>query len=332
MIVDIFFRELICDRITPESGIGSMRDEVYIEVYGSTPSGNISARLPRSRYREDYYTFYNNQVSKSSNQKSWVNQDGALMGEPWIWSGNLNNHQKADLFVVIGEQDNKELASATNALKAAIEQANRDVGNNPLAEAAVAGAQQFVGRLDADPRDDIIGAFHIHLKNENGKIRVVWLPLKKLDFRNVQGQTTLRNTNDHYATALAQSGNIVQSFTFNGAPGGRYRGIVQVKIRNQGQPRKAHKYLITEFDACSPRNQLSIYNLDFRTIRLKLVGRVGRGGVKAFDVSHSNWYWKCGNSGLEITRGANSAIRHVRVHRHNSTGQIRWYCFNDENW
>lgn len=337
LIVDVFFKELIADQVTSESGLGLLRDEVYIEVFGSTPTGNISVRLPRSRDLDDYYSFFDNTKGTSrdvsvNGWKWWKTSDGALTGEPRIWSGALATGQSADLFVVIGEQDNRNLAGLSDALASGLDAAQAKSGDSPLVEGAVVAARNLVSQIP-DSEDDVIGAFSVHLQNDGGQLRTTWLPLEEIPYRDTRGQTTLENTADHFASSLRQQGQEAISFRFDGVVGGKYRGVVAVDVRHDGGPDMAHRYLITEFDACDPDETLHIMTSHPQVPFLLIEqAQLRRGEASAFPIAPlfaPNWFWKCGDS-LEITKGGEDDIRYVIAERNGAS--IHWYAYNDESW
>ncbi len=349
--LDVYFHELICDNITDESGTGRKRDEVYIRIVGRTPSSNISARLPRSHHGDDYYQFFDHQVSNVDNPKNWRVQDDAIVGEPQIWSGRLKPGEKAEFFIVILEQDNADIQPVVAALKAGLNESANKVGNDPIAAGAVAAAQEFVNQLP-DFNHDVIGAFYLKISNINNgaDLQTEWVPLKEVYFQNLQGSTTFLNSDDYYAKSLSwkrklsmyqsHQGQTTQAFNFASLHGGRYRGIVAINWTNLNRPVKAAlKYRITEFDACSPNSLLRVYNISLTTFRTSAVTKVLKpGDVASTYVSSRTWFWKCFQAGREQEKGydhTNSAVattRYIWVERAEAGGQIRWYCFSEEDW
>jgi hypothetical protein len=288
--------KMYCQRPT-ETGLND-RDEVYMIVNTHSPKGPSSKRLPR---KDDYYEFFQNTHGED---RGWTNQDQVRQGKPILWKGNLAPGQSAHIFVVIGEQDNKDLAAIGRVLLKIAEIAAGGAGivfGQPEAAAAVAGALEKISGAIEDSKDDVIGSFGLLLKNENGQLKKMWVAGK---------YTTEAGTN---------SGD----FKCHGTSHSSYdvtAHVSQDHVAPDTPTPKRRIYLGTEIDRCGETS--------LRVQSVNGTVEVHKGETKEVQVPSKRFWWMCADSKEWTT--APDSTNLVIVTRGYGDRKITWKCYREE--
>ncbi|MFN0214052.1 MAG: hypothetical protein ACKVT2_07335 [Saprospiraceae bacterium] len=315
--VEILIDQLTCENISYEPGPGNNRDEVYVTVAGNTPSGqNIKSRLPRYKSDDDYYQFFKGTTAKG---QSWINQDDAPVGPPRIWAGTLKPNESAKFLVALGEQDNKSIGTIINALISflALEVVKIGAKLVPGGEIVREWAEKAAKYLPGNTKDDIIGAFCVEVKNQDGKLFTTWLATE-LEFEE-GGEFASTKIND--SDELFVQGTNSVNLDFDGTRGARYRGIVKVNTYASLPPsvKQVRRYLGRYIDQCG--NSIMTFKDDAKVLKGQLKEFRGNFGSKL--------KWKCGSSNEET--GAIPSTTDLIVVKRAVTGrEIKWYFFNEE--
>jgi hypothetical protein len=328
--VTLAIEELACDAITVEESVpivgSNTRDEVYFLVTGTSSRSLISQRLPTS---DDYYEFEVGHVARASDFRTWTNQDQSALGRPVLWAGEINDNEGADVFVIIGEQDNRNLGELKRALlsgKGLVQQTFG--GQNPLVDAALAVADELIGVIPEIDHDDVIGAFAIHLRNVSGALHMAWVPWLDYEFESGKtGATTIANSNSYFVTALQHQGHQAVAFDFKATEQGRYRGVVTARIVDHFTDEQ-FEFLGTEIDRCgAPTLYVSDRNGGHVAVR------EGQANVPV-DVPGPRFHWHCGDDQLRDEEDgrdwttAPTATDRVLVTR-GASRKITWNCYRN---
>lgn len=177
----VYFQTLHALAATDGSiGSSNDRDEVYIRVVGRTRRGEFDNRLPLTNHPDDYYEFWDGTQANAGHPDTWTNQDQFLPYFPEIWQGLLDPGEKAELLVVVMEQDNENAGEAKKILTGIFGACADGAGasKNPYAQ-LVAGICKGAGGLsnlipDNDAHD-LIGAFMTIVENNAGELQTTYL-------------------------------------------------------------------------------------------------------------------------------------------------------------
>ena len=334
LTVKLYVDKLVCDHITKEVAIpvigSNDRDEVYIKVHASSPKDvKTNERLPLYKDNDDYYEFTKGQAATQDHPGSWTNHDQAPVGAPILWSGTLQPGEHAEVFAFIGEQDNKDLTDIKRALQGALAAISQTAANaNPFVKVALAGATAASNTMPENSADDAIGAFHVSVRNNDGRLAAVFIAPKVMKFRGpITATTTLKETDNPIVERLGEKGIASAAFDFEGTGAAHYEGIVAAQVVGEVAP--ARTYLGKEHDECG---QPYLYVTAGEGPEVVVVW----GSVGAVRVGNPRFSWLCPDRPREdyhdrdwttAPDGTNFVI--VKRAPAGSRG-IDWYCFREQ--
>jgi hypothetical protein len=316
MEVSFYIDQMAAHQVTDGDSTAD-RDEVYILSRGSLPGGFISERLPRYPSGDDYYEFFTNRVAASQNLAQWTNQDQAPIGKPVFWAGHLAHNQAGAFLIILGEQDNKDLAAIKQVILGSLNVLGTVVGGiagpaGPAVTAAVSAATAAAGSLPDTTKDDVIGAFAVQFKNNDGELQTTWLALPNIQIRQGQsGSTTMLDTTNPFALARRDFGFETAVFNMSATGGGSYQVAATLELNPRSRP-TAWQYLgrVGGFD---PIEGLVSGRCN-RPQPVKVQGRAGSvlmaDNPRAVPVIQPEFGWLCASSqeGSECRSGTNLVV------------------------
>ncbi|NRA68685.1 MAG: hypothetical protein HRU19_29635 [Pseudobacteriovorax sp.] len=317
-------------------------DEVYFKIKGRfgkiTPFGDAvisgdNLRLPKNPNDDDYYRFKDYQRRTNKSPYQWRNQDAAPVDRPVIWSGNLPNNYFADFWVLVGEQDNKDVGQIRSALDKALSEDSDAIANlNPKLKAIHAAAKISARSLANRTKDDTIGLVYIRAENINHQVKFYYVTPGDYQVSSNQGGYTSDGSSQPVKGA---GGAISQFFDMDGTGGARYQMTILAKVSPIAE--KVKSYLGRTNDKCRRTWLGVVNNRDYRVRLSKQDSEEynfrSSGFYKEFPVSGSRLKWYCGGDGLsggsKEWATCNIGTNYIRVRRgYNQT--INWYCFKEE--
>lgn len=313
--VELSLAELHCLKQTQNDD----RDEVFLIVYGDTPSGVVNVKLPRVHdRRDDYYQFWAATSATQGRPATWTNQDARGMGAPQIWSGSLKEGESATFLVAIAEQDNKDKEDIKKAVKAGLVIASTVL---PAASAAL----PLADKLPDTNADDFIGSFAIKLNNSDGKLVTEYAAAADPAAKSATiGAEATKKYTQHGGTAAL--------FDFKGTNGSHYQGIAW----SRDVPWPPHKRRVYRERDADDFNAGSIEVPMYDEHGTPVTGTVVRGTQRLFRARYDNngrlvWHEtnKPENKGRmrPSLRGAP-----IMVIDYQENGHIEWYEFSEEEF
>ncbi len=298
--VEVYVDNMTCTQPSDSTALND-RDEVYAQVQADGYGLSRNWRLPTYGPDDDYYEFFTNSTSNTTNFNLWTNQDQAPVGRPLLWSGTLPNFQPAQFLVVLREQDNKFLSTLKSALSVAIPAAQAAVVPFvPEAAGVFSGASGLANAIPDIRADDVIGVFSVRVRNHYGQIRAEWVAVNNINF-GVAGMAkaaiTSINTAGIYAAGLAQNGINACEFKFDGTANSKYRATAAVKMVNTVALRR--QYLGYVEGGCNASNG-TISMKDRFNQTLTLTSQFPPNNLATVRIQPSSvgrWVpWKCGSN------------------------------------
>lgn len=264
-------------------------DEVYFFVTGTSSRGLFARRLPT---QDDYYQFWNGSTSLSSDYRTWTNLDEEPIGRPFLWAGELANQEGADLFVVVAEQDNKKLGALKRALQAGHKLMKATYGTDPKAAAALQFSEPLIEAIPEIDKDDIIGAFVVHLENVGGQVSATFVPWLEYQFESGrEGGTTVANSESYAVKSIGQQGSEAIELDLMATRKGHYRAIVKAAVVEEFGDAQ-FEFLGVDIDRCGEE---LLYVKD----RVKGIIEITEGQSDVpIDILNHRFYWYCGADSL----------------------------------
>jgi hypothetical protein len=327
--------QLTCESITYEPAIEVFghndRDEVYFMVSGSSADGLFSQRLPTL---DDYYEFRAGFTAVATDFRTWTNKDQSAVGRPVLWAGTLADNEAAEVFVTICEQDNRDLGPLKAALKAGKARFDAALAPklaDPVAKSIAGAVDDLINAIPDVSADDVIGAFVVHVRNQNNNLEVGIAPWPEYQVQNaLPGATTIINNESLVRGTLPGSGQRSAELHFQSTQQaqatqqGYYRGVVTARIVDTFTDQQ-YQFVGTEIDRCGADTLI--------VAGANRMVRVGQGQTDVrVDVPNNRFYWYCGennaaNDDKDWTT-APALTDFVLVSR-GAARKIEWKCYRD---
>lgn len=334
LTVKLYVDQLVCNHITKEEAIpivgSNDRDEVYIKVHASSPKeGKTNERLPLYKDNDDYYEFTKDKRATKDRPGSWTNHDQAPVGAPILWSGTLQPGEHAEVLALIGEQDNKDLKDIKMGIQGALTVLSNTVGQvNPYVKAALEAAKAASEVMPENTKDDAIGAFHVSVRNNDGRLEAIFIAPKLMKFTGpISATTTFKQDNNAIVERLGENGIASAAFDFKGTGAARYEGVVAAEV--VGEVAQTRTYLGKEHDAC---RQPYLYVTAGEGPEVEVTW----GSVGIVRVGNPRFSWLCPDrprnqyntrDWTTAPTGTNLVI--VKRDPASGSGGIDWYCFKE---
>lgn len=322
------------DSDRPSGGLGNSRDEVFVQVQASTPTGQYPVRLPRRPDNEDYYGF-STYTNATTDVSTWLDRDNAYMGKPMIYSGMLADGQSVQFLVTLLEQDNKSLGTIREATQATLSglsglSLGSSTPTGAIVKAALATASGLAALIPNNNAGDVIGGFTVRITNKAGVLERTWIPLDKVTVEKGTASTAMDN-NDPYVVSSSTATLDLHSFTMSATSHGSYQATAAVETVDVAKASEDRPlmYLGDQNDACGSDN-LVLNNT-----------RIGKNETKGINVSLSggdHWWnsgsyfhWDCDGSSEQT--GPDGETNYVIASHHGGYGDrdIHWYTFKKVN-
>ena len=322
--VDFYIHQIVANEVSDRGG---GRDELYIQVVGLVPRGEVSVRLPRHRdIRDDYYQFWRNHGANVRHLSSWTNSDEEIVHSPDIWSGDLRPGDRASFTVVFANQEFSGGVQIRNAIAAAVNTLDELLQGEGYPEAGEAArtAGDYISELPAN-KDDLIGAFIVEIENVEGELQTRWIPLEeiKLDGRLVSS-TTIIDQPPYVADFLAGLNNKnsdAQRLSMGSILGGVYKATAVIQARCPNGVDRTPISIGQELDRC---NKPQVVRAQTRAGQIITFGS---GDEHSFLVNPAGFPWWCDDdrhSRSDAPRG--SELIHAR-RRSGDSDAIVWAGF-----
>jgi hypothetical protein len=169
--------ELVIDRLTSLAATDGDRDEIYARIVGVIPGGAVSAHVPRtlvpySGSGHDYYGFPAGHMATRENVGSWTTDDGAPLGHPRLWAGQLRDGEYVNFIVIVSDGEFDWFGVFNKPLRALVTAALTALGAPYLAP--------VVGFLPEATSDQVVGGFGVRITNNAGRVSAEWTALGAL--------------------------------------------------------------------------------------------------------------------------------------------------------
>jgi hypothetical protein len=246
-----------------------------------------------------------------------------------LWAGLLADNEAAEVFVAICEQDNRDLGKIRDALKAGkqlFDAAFAPLVTGDVVAKSIDGAVDKL--IDAIPdvvADDVIGAFVVHVRNQNNKLEVGIAPWPAYTVQNGRsGATTTINGQSLVRGTLPSQGHRAAELRFEATQQGLYRGVVTARIVDTFIDEQ-YELLGTETDHCG-EGALFVGGSN-NMVRINQ----GQSNVPV-DVPNNRFYWYCGEANARDDdkdwTTAPVATDFVLVSR-GANRRITWNCYRN---
>ncbi|MCB0264958.1 MAG: hypothetical protein KDH98_17560 [Calditrichaeota bacterium] len=344
--IEIYLDQMMCFGTTDNNLFNDL-DEVFIDVIGDVSSGTFTSRLPRTHYGDDYYKFKkgtssrygteNELVTSEGGRFAWRNQDHDAMYTPFIWSGYISHGQTFNFFILVQEQDNKDLGPARNLLKD-IAGAAKNV-DDPDVKTAAEVTEKLSNIIPNVRLNDVIGMFQITVTNINGVITDEWLAIDRNLTDGKLGQNTIVGSNA-YVNYLLSKGLRAKLFRMESTSGASYETVVAINQNNNRKKLKAYRFLGLSGEKCSSNSFAYRHNRKvnnkYEFVRVNRHNSVHEFTPQLGGSGGRRIAWKCGGrKDLEFSNpvviGTDFVVSRWIMHP-NSRNEIRWYYFKTESY
>jgi len=309
--VQVYIAQIQCVALSQENGPNNDRSEIYILFSGKSPAGRACGRLPRCVADDSYFEYWVGKVN--DNDADWTNHDQAPVGRPVVWTGTLQAGEYAEFVVAVIEQDNQDIGTVEQMLKAAFNAADTLPGSNMTANAIITAARGLAEELPESKGHDIIGAFAIQVANVEGQLQTTFVP--------IQGEMAPAGS-DNPANGIAErERGQAALFDCMGTDNRRYRVIPTARI---GAHLPIRTYIGKEIDRCGE----ALLAVEGGPNRYNGFYHVGKGKAAWVPIALPRFAWYCQTTKQWTTAPKSTNL--VHVHRSGTDREITWYCYNEE--
>ena len=182
--------------------------------------------------------------------------------------------------------------------------------------------------MPENTKDDAIGAFHVSVRNNDGRLEAIFIAPKLMKFTGpISATTTFKQDNNAIVERLGENGIASAAFDFKGTGAARYEGIIAAEVVGEVAPTRT--YLGKEHDAC---RQPYLYVTAGEGPEVEVTW----GSIGIVRVGNPRFSWLCPdrprnqyNTRDWTTAPAGTNFVVVKRDPASGSGGIDWYCFKE---